>query len=158
MCDFCHGALAIGFELQDKPDIVAGVPRRYVHMEMENRLTCNASVIGKNVEPLKLEALHQGPCNNLRYVKDVVKILFRKRQQIGTVRFRNDQRVAMMDRMNVEYGDDPVTLKEDLGRERMTDDIAERAIHASIGIICHRRAPVNMRTERCGRKDGRAHQ
>jgi hypothetical protein len=40
----------------------------------------------------------------------------------------------------------------------MTDDIAERAIHASIGIICHRRAPVNMRTERCGRKDGRAHQ
>ena len=144
MRDFCHGVLAIGFELQDKPDIVASVPRRNVHMEMEHRLACNAPVVGKNVEPLKLEALHQGPSNDLRYVQDVVKILLRKRQQIGAMCFRNDQRVTMMDRMNIEYGDDPVTLKENLGGERMTDYIAERAIHASIGIICHRRAPVDM--------------
>lgn len=73
-----------------------------MHVKMEDRLSCNLSIVRKNIETLEVEGLDDCPRNCLRCMKYIVQIRFRYMQEVQTVGLWNYQGVAVVYRVDIE--------------------------------------------------------
>ena len=97
-------------------------------MEMKDGLSGNPPVVGKNVESLKRQSTHDGPGNNLCNVKYIVQVVFGNGEEVRTMLLGDDERMTMMDRVDVEDGDDAVVFIQYFCRELARNNLAECAV------------------------------
>lgn len=100
--EFCKHSILVGFWLKYKPDVVVRMSGCNVHVEMKNRLPCNSSVIGEDVEAFKVKALHNCPGDDLGGMQDIMQIIFRNGEKIAAVFFRYYQRMAKVNRVDIK--------------------------------------------------------
>ncbi len=75
--EFGHYPVLVGFQLKDEFDVIIWKTGCDMHVKMEHRLSGDSSVVGKDVEPLQIQALHYCSCDNLRDMEDVVQVILR---------------------------------------------------------------------------------
>lgn len=100
--------------MKNKLNIVVHIAGCNVQMKVKNGLTGNSPIVRKDIEPFEIQGLDDGPCNNLRRMKDMVQILLRYAKKIPAVCFRDDQCMPVMDRVDIEDADNPVILIKNL--------------------------------------------
>ena len=64
---------------------------------------------------------HEGAGNDMRRLHNAGQLSSGERQKIGVVAFGYDERMSVMDRVDIENGDDCVVLVQDLGRNAVID-------------------------------------
>jgi hypothetical protein len=125
---FGHPTVLIGFELQNKPDIVSGVPRRNVHMKMEDRLAGDAAIVREDVETVNPQSPYQRSRHDLGSPHDGVEILLPESKQICGVVPGDDQGVAVMNGVDIQNGDHPVIAPENFGGKFPCKNTTENAM------------------------------
>jgi len=97
-------------------------------MKMKHRLSGDLPIVRKDVEPIQLQTFNHSPGNDLRCVQHIMQVRFRDMEEIRAVPLRYHQRMAIMNGVDVENGDDGVILVQDLRRKFVACDLAKHAI------------------------------
>jgi tetratricopeptide (TPR) repeat protein len=127
--DLFHLAVRIFLQIQMERDVVVRIPRCYMDMEMEDRLSGDLTVVREKIESFQIERLHERFGHFLGDKHQVRQFAFRHFQKIPVFLFGNDQCMSVMDRHDVYYRDDVVRFIQDLGRDLTVDDLGEYCAH-----------------------------
>ena len=114
-------------------DVIVGIARCHMDMKVKYRLSGDATIVRKNIEPFEPQRLNQAACDDLSGEQDVVEELFGESKKVNTVDLRDDQGMAMVDRANVEQSDRAIILEENFCRSFLPYDFAESAVRGVVG-------------------------
>jgi len=99
-----------------------------MEMEMEDGLSGNAPVVGEDVEAVKLQAFHCCLRNRVSGLQQSGECGGLNLKKIPAVVFRNHQRMAEVNRIDVEDAKGVLVLKENLGGNLAGNNLAENAV------------------------------
>lgn len=111
-----HLPCGVFFQLQHELDVIVVVAGGNMEMDVENGLACGLPVIGKNVESLGFEQIHDRLRDDFGRQDEVVEFLLRHIEECFAVRPRDDQNMAEMNRVYVEDRNGMPVCVEGLGR------------------------------------------
>ena len=97
-------------------------------MEMENRLSRQGAVVGKDVESFKLQAAHQPTRDLAEGSHHAVEGIRRQLHEFCAVPFGYDERMTEMDRTDIKYADGVLVFVKDLGRLGSSDNPAKNTV------------------------------
>ena len=121
-------ALVIAFEFKNELDIIVFITGGDVNMEMENRLSCNGAIVGENIKPLEVKAPDDGVGDRLRYRHDPGKGFGGEFQKILAMPLGDDERMPVMDRVNIEDADGVVVFVQNFGGDFAGNNVAKNAV------------------------------
>jgi hypothetical protein len=124
----CHLAAGILLQFKDELDVVVLVARGDVKVKMEYRLSGNFSIVGENIEPVKVQAVRERLGDDVDCVHHAMERIGRERQKILAMPFGDNKGVAVVNRLNIENADSVVVFVEDFRRQFSRDNIAEYTI------------------------------
>jgi hypothetical protein len=101
-----------------------------MHVKMEHGLASDLSVVGKNIEPFQLQTIDKRVRNDLCRMQYVVQVRLRDVKKIEAVLFRDNESVAVVNRVDIKNSKNITVLVQDLSRQFMLHDLTENAIHS----------------------------
>lgn len=110
-------------------EAVVFVSRDEVEMEVGDYLTGERAVRLEEVEPLGPQALFERPGDPLGRAGHSLELLRWELEEVAIVPLRDDQGMAPTYGVDVEEGDRPLVLVDDMSRSLVADDPAEGAVH-----------------------------
>jgi len=99
-----------------------------MQVEVEDRLSCDSAIVGEQVVTLEAEFLHQSLGDVFRPPEDRCVMAFWQFEEIPAMATGDDQRMAMVDGIDIKDPDDLIVRIEHFGRDRSIDDPAEYAV------------------------------
>jgi hypothetical protein len=136
VCVLLHFTVLVFFQLKDESDVVVAIARSYVQVEMKNRLPGNAAVVGEEVESFQVQSFDKRSGNNSSSAQERSITARFQLKEITVMRFRDDQCVAEMDRVDIEDRHDVLVFEQHhrsniAGNDPTEDTIAHNVLHTS---------------------------
>src|SRR5512140_505945 len=99
-----------------------------MQVEMEHRLSSDTAVIGKHVEALEREARYHRAGDNLGRGHQFGQVTGGHRQKVPAMGLWDHECVAVVDRVDIQNGNDPLCFIQDFGGKFSADDAAEGTV------------------------------
>lgn len=128
VCIVADLALVIAFEFKNELDMIVFITGGDMNMEMEDRLPCNGAIVGENVEPLEVEAPDDGTGDPLRHRHDPGKGFGSEFQKIPAMSLGDDERMPIMDRVNIEDAEGVVVFVQNFSGEFAGNNVTKDAV------------------------------
>ncbi len=129
-----HFAGTIRFELEDETDVVVRVAGGDMKVEMKHGLTCDTTIVGKQVEAFESQRLNHAARDALGDMNHLTEVRLLNGEEILTVGPGNDQGMPEMNRIDVQNGDYPRGFQKNFRGELAATDRAKRAT-ARLGLF-----------------------
>ena len=100
-------------------------------MEMEHRLAGDSAVVCEKIEALQLEGLDNCARYGVYRLHDAAQFIRFHLQKVAMMALRDDKRVAVMDRVDIQNGERTIVFVQNLGRYFSLYYIAENAGHVA---------------------------
>ena len=126
-----HYSVFIGFQLKDKFDVVIRKSGCDVHVKMKHGLAGDSTVVGEDIEAIQIQTPDYRPGDYLGYVKNIVQVALRYRQEIAAVYFWDDESVPIVNRVDIENRDYPIILVENFSGSLALNNLTENTMHGT---------------------------
>lgn len=123
-----HLALPVFLEFEDKPDVIVPVAGGDMKVKMENGLSGNKTVVGKDVETVELKAFNRCLSDPVGGFQKAFERCGLDLEKIPAMIFRDHQGMTEMDRIDIEDAKCLLVLVKNLSRDFAGNNLAENTI------------------------------
>ena len=127
--EFGHYPVLVGFQLKDEFDVIIRKTGCDMHVKMEYGLAGNSSIVGEDIIAIQVQTLDDRAGNYLSYMKNIVQIALRYRQEIAAMGFWDDECVSVVNGVDVENRDYPIILVENFSGPLALNNLTKDTIH-----------------------------